>query len=131
MGESTLTNSANSIPIKQSLRPVRLQFDVPLLLAVITLVIFGLLMVYSASWEFSVSQRGYPSYVLIKQIGFALAGAVIAMIASRVNYHLYQKWAFVLLVISLMALVAVLVINRALLRELWYLIQFNPQNWRN
>jgi cell division protein FtsW len=112
MGESTLTNPANTRPLKQAPHPLRMQFDVPMLLAVITLIIFGLLMVYSASWEFSVSTDHVPSYVLGKQITFALGGAMIAFVASRVDYHRYQKWAFWILLFTLGSLVAVLIVNR-------------------
>jgi cell division protein FtsW (lipid II flippase) len=40
------------LPENSGTRPVRLGFDVPLVLISIALVIFGLLMVYSASWDF-------------------------------------------------------------------------------
>ena len=112
MGESTLTNPTNTRPLKQAPHSLRMQFDVPLLLAVITLLVFGLLMVYSASWEYSMSQNYPPSYVLTRQIEFALGGAGVALIASRVDYHRYQKWAFLMLLITLGSLLAVLVINR-------------------
>ena len=83
-----------------------------MLLAVITLVIFGLLMVYSASWKYAVDHNLDSSYVLVKQIGFSLLGAFFALIASRVDYHRFPKWAFLMLFLTLGALMAVLIINR-------------------
>ena len=54
MRTSTNTNlSGMARPAAAPRRPVRLHVDVPLVLVIITLLIFGMLMVYSASWDFS------------------------------------------------------------------------------
>ena len=57
---------------------LELNLDVPLLLAVFTLLIFGALMVYSASADFSLVNYGDPTYMFFRQlmnIGIALATA--------------------------------------------------------
>jgi cell division protein FtsW len=87
-------------------------FDVPMLLAVITLVIFGLMMVYSASWAYDVDHNFSPSYMLVRQVEFTVIGVFAALIASRIDYHRFQKWAFVMLFLTLAALFAVLIVNR-------------------
>jgi len=112
MGESTLTNPVNTRVARQSPHALRMGFDVPLLLAVTTLLIFGLLMVYSASWKFALDHGFSSSYMVTRQMEFALLGGVGAFVGWRIDYHHYQKWAFLMLLGSLAALIAVLIINR-------------------
>jgi cell division protein FtsW len=112
MGESTLTNPTNTRVAKQAPHALRMGFDVPMLLAVITLLIFGLLMVYSASWKFAVDHGYTPSYMVIRQMEFAALGCLASLIAWRFDYRRYQKWAFLMLLGTLGALLAVLIVNR-------------------
>jgi cell division protein FtsW (lipid II flippase) len=49
-------------------RPKRLGFDVPLLLVVISLILFGILMVYSASADYSFQIYGSPAYIFMRQL---------------------------------------------------------------
>ena len=63
MGEGTL-NSKQSYGMAAVQRPLRLRIDVPLVLVVITLLVFGLLMLFSASWDFSVLRDLPTSYYL-------------------------------------------------------------------
>ncbi len=112
MGESTLTNPTNTRVAKQAPHALRMGFDVPMLLAVITLLIFGLLMVYSASWKFAVDHGYTPGYMVTRQIGFAALGCLASLVAWRFDYRRYQKWAFLMLLGTLGALLAVLIVNR-------------------
>jgi len=112
MGEPTLTNSGNTRPVKQAPHSLHMPFDVPMLLAVITLVVFGLMMVYSASWKYDVDHGNPPGYMLLRQVEFTFVGALAALIASRIDYHHFQKWAFLMLFLTLGALFAVLIVNR-------------------
>ena len=107
MGETTLNNPATTRP-----HALRMGFDVPMLLAVITLMIFGLLMVYSASWKFAMDNGHPPDFLVTRQMGFAVLGSLFALVAWRFDYRRFQKWAFLMLLGSLGALVAVLIINR-------------------
>lgn len=66
MGSRTLINIAEqlgiNLPEENGRRQVRLSLDVPLLLLTITLIIYGLVMVYSASWDFAYRATGDPMY---------------------------------------------------------------------
>ncbi len=56
-------------------RSLHLGFDIWLVLAVFTLLIFGLLMVYSASTDYSLVVLGEaPSYMFRRQLIFAAGG---------------------------------------------------------
>lgn len=109
MGESTLLNPDVPAQPVQRLRPLHLPFDVPLILAVISLLIFGLLMVYSASWKFSLINDKPATDVLVKQIMWVGVGIAVATIARFINYHHYQKLVVIMMAVILVMLVAVLI----------------------
>ena len=63
---------AGKTAAQSNLRMVRLGVDVPLFLALFTLVVFGLLILYSASWDFSraVREDSDPYYIFNRQLLF-------------------------------------------------------------
>lgn len=85
--------------------------DMILAAVVFALGIFGLLMLYSASPDYSNSIYGSPFHVLTKQIWFLVAGAVVAYGLYRVDYHLWQKVAIPLMGVTIVLLIAVLITN--------------------
>ena len=87
--------------------------DIPLLLAVIMLCVFGLLMLYSASWDFSNFVYKKPSYMFNKQVLVMGIGTVVAFILARLDYHIWRKYAIYLMGITLILLVAVLINNES------------------
>lgn len=90
---------------------LELNLDVPLLLAVFTLVIFGALMVYSASADFSLVNYGDPTFMFFRQlmnIGIALA---VALVVSQIHYHFYRRYAVPMMALAAAALLAVLIIG--------------------
>ncbi len=108
MGEGTyVTRSSKS----GTTRSINLPFDVPLLLIVIVLLVFGLLMVYSASWDFSMLMGEGPTYMFGRQVLWVLLGLVLAVIASFVNYHNYKKILVPMWLGTLLLLLVVLINN--------------------
>src|SRR3990172_6305455 len=104
-----------STQVGVSRRPVRLGIDVPLLLAVITLMVFGLLMVYSASWDYSLMVLGRtPTYMFTRQVVFAGLGIGLAAFLSVFNYHRFQKLALFLMGVTVALLIIVLVVNEVI-----------------
>jgi cell division protein FtsW len=85
--------------------------DLILVAVVFALGLFGLLMVYSASPDYSKQLYDSPYYVLIKQIGFIFSGILIAFVLSRIDYHIWQKLAVPLMALTVISLIAVLVAN--------------------
>ena len=92
-------------------RPLRLGIDVPLILVICTLVVFGLLMVYSASWKLSLQESDSVNSVFWRQFYYTLLGFVLMIGLAFINYHYWQKLAVPLLFITLGLLVAVLMIH--------------------
>ena len=110
--------SGKSVPIehKNKRRPLNLGVDVPLFLVVIALLVFGLLMLYSASWEYSVSIMGQrPSYMLERQVRFLILGAIAAAAAFFFDYHRIKKFVIPMMVVTLIMLLLVIYFNEVLL----------------
>jgi cell division protein FtsW len=96
-------------------RPLSLGIDVPMLLAVITLVVFGLLMVYSASWDYSLMILGQtPTYMFTRQLMWLGVGSVVGILMTWFNYHLWQKLAIPLMALTIGGLVLVLFVNEVI-----------------
>lgn len=78
------------------------------LFIVLALVIIGLVMVYSASYGFSLMEggmyEGQPTYFFKRQAAFVLIGLVALLALWRVDYHLYRKFAVHILVLTLLIL---------------------------
>ncbi len=58
---------------------------------VLLLVLFGLIMVFSASAVVAKSETGSPYYYVVKQGGFALAGMVALVLLMKVDYRKYNN----------------------------------------
>ena len=103
--------SAKSIPVKHKnkRRSLYLGLDVPMFFTIVTLLAFGMLMLYSASWQYSVSIMGQdPSYMVIRQARFLLLGSVLAIVAFYFDYHRIKKFVIPLMIITLILLLMVI-----------------------
>ena len=89
------------------LRPLP-AMDLPFLILVLTLVGFGLVMLYSASSAVALYRRGDAWAYVRPQLLYAAMGIGALWAASRVDYHIYHKLAWPLLALSLVLLVVVL-----------------------
>ena len=92
---------------KRILRPLP-GMDLPFLILVLTLVGFGLVMLYSASSAVALYRRGDAWAYVWPQLLYAAMGIGAMWAASRVDYHIYHKLAWPLLALSLVLLVVVL-----------------------
>lgn len=109
MGEGTYVTKQNTTSKKAP--SFRLGFDVPFLLIVIVLLVFGLLMVYSASWDFSIAMGQGPTYLFRRQVLWVFLGLIGATVTSLINYHFYQKFLVPMWFGTLLLLLAVLIVN--------------------
>jgi cell division protein FtsW len=80
-----------------------------LILVTLGLVAFGLVMVFSATSASATLGEGDPMRYLVKQGLYAVAGLVLLVLVSRVDYHALRPLAPVLLIGSFVACAAVLV----------------------
>src|SRR5699024_12770027 len=82
-------------------------FDLIILLVLISL--FGLMMVYSSSFTFSILEYGNATHFFNKQLTWILVGFVLFMIASFFTYKLYGKYVAYMVFISIILLLLVLI----------------------
>jgi cell division protein FtsW len=92
-------------------RWLRLGIDIPLVLAIITLLLFGLLMVYSASWKFSIQMDQPAAYMFIRQIVWVVLGTFLAVLLSRIDYHKYEKFLLPIIFVTFAMLIFVLALR--------------------
>lgn len=85
--------------------------DFPLLLAMIAILTFGMLMVYSASYDFSYAVYGDASAMFLRQLLWLVLGVTGAYILSRVDYHNWHALIVPAMLSTIGLLVAVLAIN--------------------
>jgi len=92
-------------------RSVQLGIDVPLLLTTITLIIFGILMVYSASWDYSFQFYGSATRIFIRQLLWLGLAIAVAITLTFMDYHIWKKLAVPMMAVTILMLVAVLIIG--------------------
>ncbi|UCH60180.1 MAG: FtsW/RodA/SpoVE family cell cycle protein, partial [Anaerolineales bacterium] len=92
-------------------RSVQLGIDVPLLLITTTLMVFGLLMVYSASWDYSFQLYGSASQIFVRQLLWLLLAVAVAVLLAFLDYHIWIRLAVPAMGITILMLVAVLIVG--------------------
>ena len=108
MGTRTFVNERVSFsPTKAASRGV----DMPLVLIVVALVVFGLIMLYSASYDFSFNEYGSATYMFGRQLRWLGLGAVMAFVLSLFDYHNWRRIVVVAMLGTIGLLVAVAIIN--------------------
>jgi cell division protein FtsW len=68
-------------------------------------------MLYSAGTDFSLRTYGSANYIFDKQLLWMGTGILVALIFSRVDYHLWRKIAVPMMAVSVVLLIAVLINN--------------------
>ncbi len=83
--------------------------DLPFLFLVLTILVIGLVMMFSASYPNAYYLHGGNSLYFIKnQAIFAILGVIVMFAVSRIDYHYFHKWAVPILGISFLLLFVVL-----------------------
>ena len=85
------------------------KIEIVLLISVILISIFGLIMIYSASYIWSEYKFNDP-YKFVKNQGFFfIIGTILMIMISKVNYNIYYKKANLILIICFILLILVLI----------------------
>ncbi|MCX6067422.1 MAG: FtsW/RodA/SpoVE family cell cycle protein, partial [Chloroflexi bacterium] len=79
--------------------------DFPLLMVIIVFIGFGLMMVYSASWDYSFIWYDDAMYQFYRQIIWMAAGIIGATVISFLDYHIWRKLALAAMVFTIFWLI--------------------------
>ncbi|MEF9866123.1 MAG: putative peptidoglycan glycosyltransferase FtsW [Oscillospiraceae bacterium] len=82
--------------------------DLPIAIIVLTLVGFGLVMVFSSSYATAYYRKGDSFVFIRKQIIFAIIGLAAMIGASIVDYHIFHRFAWPLMGVTIVLLIIVL-----------------------
>lgn len=102
--------------------------DLVLVATIIALCIFGLVVLYSASTDFSfMVNDGDATYIFRKQLLWILIGTVVAFAFSRIDYHFWRRMALPLMAVTVMLLLAVQINNEVRLNAVRTLFRGSVQ----
>ena len=111
MGTRTFVNNRlSSAPSRNPARGAR-SADIPLILTVVALAVFGLIMLYSASFDFSFNEYGSSTYMFVRQVKWLGLGIVVAFVLSLFDYHNWRKIVLFAMLGTIVLLLSVLFIN--------------------
>ncbi|MDL2253392.1 FtsW/RodA/SpoVE family cell cycle protein [Ruminococcaceae bacterium OttesenSCG-928-I18] len=106
---SSKENAPASKKKKGPLLPGKLgRVDIPFLTLVLMLLLFGLVMLFSASYPTGHMRFGDSYAFIMPQLRYAALGLVILVGATLVDYHLLRKFAWPLMFLTYVLLVVVL-----------------------
>ena len=108
MGARTFVNGRLSFSL---VRNWKRGVDVPLVLSVVALLVFGLIMLYSASFDFSFFEYDSATYMFNRQVMWLGLGVMAAIILSLFDYHLWRKMVLLAMLGTIGLLVTVLIVN--------------------
>ena len=83
--------------------------DYLLLISVLTISIFGIIMIYSASYVWAEYKFNDPFKYLKHQLLFFIIGTILMYFISKINYKIYYKKSNIILLISVILLILVLI----------------------
>ncbi len=96
-------------PRRKGLNLKRLgRIDIPFLILVLLLLVFGLVMLFSASYPAGHMRFGDSYAFILPQIQYAVLGLVVMVGATVVDYHILRKFAWPLMFVTYVLLVVVL-----------------------
>jgi len=94
---------------KYSLNTQKKSLDIPLLVTVLILVIFGLVMVYDASVVQAFKDFKDSYYYIRQQTIWVVLAVVLGVFFTHLDYHLLKKFSVPMMVVSFLLLLAVFI----------------------
>ena len=111
MGEATFVNQTPQPTAKRSLRLAGLGFDYILIAVTTAMVIFGMLMVYSASSVPASQYEQASDYFVKRQILWSVLGLVTILAIIFIGYRQFKRWSVPMIVIMLVMLALVEIVG--------------------
>jgi cell division protein FtsW len=89
-------------------RPAWMGLDLPLLVVIIILAVFGIVMVYSASADWSFQTTGSETAIFLRQLLWLVVGTGGMLFLVWMDYHWLRRLAIPLMLVTLLMLIMVL-----------------------
>ncbi len=86
------------------------KMDITFLALVLILLTVGLICLFSSSYAFALQNYGSSFHFIKRQIIFAVVGVVIMFAVSKIDYHIYRHFAWVIYFASVVMLIVVLIL---------------------
>ncbi len=96
----------------RQLRLIRTRTDYVLIVVVAILLILGLMMVYSSTFDMAYRGWGNANRFLYRQLVWTALGTVALVVLARIDYHRWQRWAVPIMVVTLLAMGGVVIIGK-------------------
>ncbi len=109
----TTLNPSEQAFANPSVRKLGGGMDLPLLLVMAGILVFGLIMVFSASWDFSLREWDEPMRMFNRQLLWMAVGLPLAYLLSRVDYHRWKTLILPAMIATIGLLIAVLFTSEA------------------
>ncbi len=87
---------------------IKLYFDYWLLLAATGLVVIGMLMVYSTTFDLGMLVHDEPTYYFKRQLGALALGVAASVFFMQFDYHILRRFSVAIMVFTLLSLVVVI-----------------------
>jgi len=87
------------------------EMDYALVLTALILSLFGIVMAYSASYYYSISKTGNPNSLMLSNIFYYVAGWIILLVLSRIDYHMLRNFALPAIIVGFILLVMLLALR--------------------
>jgi cell division protein FtsW len=81
--------------------------DYPLIVVIVALLLIGLMMVFSATFNWAGQVHGDTAYYLTRQVVWTALGAVVAVMVARVEYRHWRRYSIPLMGLALAMLLIV------------------------
>lgn len=108
MGARTFVNKRMPFSVARNRRRGA---DLPMILVVIALLVFGLIMLYSASFDFSFNEYGSPTHMFSRQVRWLGLGILMAFVLSMFDYHHWRRTVLFAMLGTIGLLITVLIVN--------------------
>ena len=102
-----LTVTARGLVAERKAKNWNRAMDYPLIVIVVALLLIGLMMVFSASFNLATEIHDDPAYFFIRQVVWLALGGIVLMLLARVEYSQWRRHSITLMGLALLMLVIV------------------------
>jgi cell division protein FtsW len=88
------------------------RIDYPLIIILASLLLIGLMMVYSSSFDFGYTVFDQPTYFFGRQIIWALLGTAGMIVMMSIDYHTWRRFSIPLMAGTLFLLILLLIVGQ-------------------